>query len=287
MKRSIVVTLNFDDFHPQSGPDGDFGGDPQRGTLRMILDLLEEFPALRVTLFAVPSWTDRPYRMPTKWYHLKRALGFRPVVKGWDGEPFRLDKHREWCDAVRNRSAAGRLELAVHGLHHHNPNLVIHGQEFLGLEKEETRRRISQAEKIFEEVRLPFVKGFRAPGWGYGAETLRALADAGYDFVGLFGSPYQLSKPGLIEGMVVIPQNYSIKDSPDTALAVALRDGVVHAKGHTAYRYGREVIENGLSPEHFENLRRALRALGEQYEVRYLFLSEYAREARAQLSQQA
>jgi|GEM_PF-2305907 len=274
-KDIITLTLNFDDFNPQAGPDGDFGGLGGE-VLPRLLQLLAEFPRLRMTLFTVPNWLDRPFRHHSYVHHARRVLGMRPVVAGWEGDPFRLDKHPNWCDAVRGMLEDGRVELAVHGCDHYNPRRVIHGQEFVDLDAGEAAERLCRAEDIFVAARLPFARGFRAPGWGHGPGTVRALADAGYSFLGLLGSPYRLHEPGSLEGMVLIPQNWSIKEDPALALEVAAEHGVVHAKGHLAHGYGRETIENGLSLEHVTNLRTALRSLEERFDVRYELLSAYA-----------
>jgi len=276
MKKPVLVNLNFDDFHPQADAWGDFGGDLERGVFRYVARLWDEFPGLVVTMFAVPNWIDRPHRIASPYYHIRRRLGLRPVVPFAEGEPYRIDKHPEWCAAVCDLVSRGKLEVAMHGYHHYNPNLVIHGQEFVGLDKAASLDRLRRAEELFISCQIPFVKGFRPPGWGMSGGLLQALRDMKYRFVGLFGTPYKLAEPGSIEGMLSIPQNYSIKEAPEEAVRQAEQYGIVFMKGHMCYKHGRETIENGLNEEHFQNLLRALRALREKFDVRFVSLAEYA-----------
>lgn len=278
-KKEVLVNLNFDDFHPQTDRWGDFGGDLEHGVFRYITELQQEFPQMVVTMFTTPNWTDRPHRVASPYYHVRRVLGLRPVVPPAEGEPYRIDKHPEWCAAVRDHVAAGRLEIALHGYYHHNPNLVIHGQEFVGLDRETSLDRLRRAEALLGQCGIPFVKGFRPPGWGMSDGLMQALEDMQYEFAGLFGTPYKLTQAGRSGSMVLIPQNYSIKEPPGEAVRQAEKHGLVFMKGHMCYRHGRETIENGLNERHFANLQTALRELTKRYIVRFTSLSDYARQS--------
>ncbi len=99
--KEILLNLNFDDFHTQTDEEGDFGGDLENGNFRYIKALWDEFPGLKITLFTTPNWIDRPYQYHHYFYHIRKLLGIRPVVPHHNGEPFRIDKHPEWCKQVR------------------------------------------------------------------------------------------------------------------------------------------------------------------------------------------
>lgn len=276
-KKQILVNLNFDDFHPQTDAWGDFGGNLERGVFRYVSQLWDEFPGLVVTMFTTPNWIDRPSRISSPYYHIRRLLGLRPVVAHAEGEPYRLDKHPEWCAAVRGYVAAGKMEVAVHGYYHYNPDTVIHGQEFIGLDHAASLDRIRRAEELFAQCGIPFTKGFRPPGWGMSAGLVRALHDMQYHFVGFSGTPRKLVVPEWIAGMLNVPQNYSIKEAFEEAVRQAEKHGIVFMKGHMCYQHGRETIENGLNDRHFQNARTALRLLHEKFDVRYASLGEYAK----------
>lgn len=272
MREVVYFNLNFDDFHPQRDPD--FGADPSSGIFKMFLDLLEEFPGLKITQFTPANWIDRPRRGPRPWYVIKQYLGL-PVVGTERGEPYRLDKHPAWCRAVKELVEQGRFEIAVHGYYHTNPRIFSHGQEFADLDAAEARRRITMAEETFRRCGIPFVKGFRPPGWGLSAGLFEALQELGYRFVAPFPSRLKFRQVGTLEGMAVPPQNYSIAEPPSVALQEARVYGLVFAKGHITYRYGSEVLDNGINERTWENLRTVLRLLNERYQVRYVTMSEY------------
>lgn len=271
MTQELLFNLNFDDFHPSVDPD--FGGDPRSGTFLCMAELLDEFPGLVITLFTTPNWLDRPFCAPRAWYFLKERLGF-PVIRPLEGEPYRIDKHPSWCKAVREEVARGRVEIAVHGYTHCDPRRYAHGQEFAGLGEEEAVARIKKAEELFERCGIPFVRGFRPPGWGLSAGLLRALIQLRYEFISPFPSRLRVSRPGWLEGLAVLPQNYSISERPEVALEMASRHGVVFAKGHIVHRYGRQVMENGITPSTWKNLRTVLSELNARYRVRYIRLGE-------------
>lgn len=272
MSKVIYFNLNFDDFHPQLSPD--FGGDPEKGVFRRLRKLLEEFPGLKITLFTVPNWIDRPRRGFRPWYLLKQELGLK-VIKPYMDEPFRLDKHPAWCEAVRLMVEKGYFEIAVHGYHHCNPYLFAHGQEFVELSEAEAYTRILLAEELFQRCGIPFVKGFRPPGWGISAGLIRALKKLNYEFISPFPSHVRLSTVGILEGLAIPPQNYSIAQDPAVAVRLAEEQGIVFGKGHIVYQYGWERMENGITEKTWQNLNNVLKRLNEQFEVRYVEIREY------------
>lgn len=200
---------------------------------------------------------------------MRKRLAVQPVVPCRKDEPFRLDKHPAWCEKVRKLINEEKLEVAVHGYYHHNPRQVIHGQEFIDLDYQESKKRILAAEEIFQKCDLPFLKIFRPPGWGTSPELFRALRELKYEGVGLFPSRLKQISLTTVEGLKIIPQNYSILEQPSRALKQAEETGLVFAKGHMAYQYGRERIENGLSEKTFANIKNTLRELQKKFQVRY------------------
>ena len=276
MKKTITVNLNFDDFHPQLGRFGDFGGDPHSGTFKKLTDLCERFPGLVITLFTTPNWTDRPYRTHRYWYLLRELLGLRPVVVPEKDEPFLLAKHRSWCTAVRERVASGQFEIAVHGYMHTNPESRIHGQEFVGISRELTEQKIRAAENAFKDANIPFVKAFRPPGWGENASLSAVLKGNGYEIFARDSSRAKTNVAGEYEQMVTPPQNWSIRESKEEALRLAEETGAVYMKGHLVYQYGTEIIENGITDDFWSTLESTLEALTEQYDVRFVSFSDFA-----------
>lgn len=275
--KDIIFNINFDDFHPQMDKFGDFGGDPKFGNFKLILELLKEFPGLKITMFTVPNWIDKPFTCSSYYYHIRKLLGMQPVVPNYKDEPFRLDKHKDWCAKVREFIKKDRLEIAVHGYNHHNPKSVIHGQEFAGLSYQESKKKILNAEKIFKKCQIPYVRIFRPPGWGISKGMFEALRDLNYIAATNQSNSktFQIHKisSGVsdIGGLKNIPQNYSIKDNPNEAFREAKTHGVVYAKGHMVYNYGQEIIENGLN-NNINNLQTVLKILNKKYKIKYIFL---------------
>lgn len=274
MKKKIFFNLNFDDFHPQNDRWGDFGG-LGGNVQKRIEELLNSFTDLKITMFTTPNWIDRPFLFSKYFYYLRFFLKIFPVVKPLAGEPFNLLKHPDWCDWVRKKVLEDRLEIAVHGYNHHNSHRVIHGQEFFDLESQNLEKKISLAEKLFDEAKIPFVKGFRPPGWGMSSCLISILLKRNYKFAGLFPSSYRLSKVGDLDGLKIIPQNYSINEPVSVALEQAEKTGVVFAKGHLAVNYGKEKMPNGLSEDNFNNLLSVISTLKESYDVQFVSLEEY------------
>lgn len=273
-KKTIVVHLNFDDFHPQRNSDGDFGDIGSGGALEHMENLTQEFPGLTISLFTVPNWIDQPYRRHRYMYLIRHIFGLYPVVASHQDQPFLISKHPLWCQKVNELVAAGKFEIANHGYFHHNPHIRIHGQEFMGLSEAENRKRILLAEEEFTKAGLRFVKAFRPPGWGVNATLTKVLRELNYKMYAPYSSRSKTSKVEIKDGLLTLPQNWSIRESPQEALRMAEKTGAVFMKGHMVYKYGSETIENGITPEYWQNLRQALMLLNEKYNVTYVSLQK-------------
>ncbi len=273
--KKIIFNLNFDDFHPQNSKYGDFGGNKE-GLFSYINELITEYPKIKITMFTVPNWIDKPDDLLVI-KGIKYLLGLN-FNNSWKGEPFRIDKHPEWVEWVNEYVKKGNLEIAIHGLYHHKDNTFRHSAEFEGLEYDECLTRLRKAEEIMKEAGLKYVRGFRPPGWGISGGLLKALKDLKFEFVSLFGTPYKLTNIFEIEGLVNIPQNYSILEPAEEGLRIAQKYGKVYAKGHYSPRNGREIIPNGLTKENFNNLKTLLERLSENYKLRFLSMKEIAKE---------
>ncbi|EKD94213.1 MAG: hypothetical protein ACD_26C00167G0005 [uncultured bacterium] len=269
--KEILFNLNFDDFHPQNDENGDFGD--LNGEVFEYLDKLwTKFPDLKVTMYTTSNWIDKPFKMSSIFYHIKRISQIKPVVPIYLNEPFRLDKHLDWCEKIKQLVLNGKLEIAIHGYYHHNPNLVIHGQEFLDLDYKKSIERITLAERMFNKCQIPFVKIFRPPGWGFNNNTIKVLKDLKYNAIALNSSGSLTHEISVFHGLKNIPQNYSIKNDPKYALIQSEKTGRVFAKGHVVYKYGKEIVENGLNEKHFNNLMNTLMELNKKYKVKYINL---------------
>src|SRR4029077_6219852 len=139
-------------------------------------DLQERHPQLKVTLFTTPDWRsiapfpepsiidrlpvlrDRVYRVP----RLPRAT-------------YRLDRHEDFCAMLRGWPG---IEIAIHGLHH-----VARGRrpiaEFDGASRRRCRAMLLRAIEIFDEARLPVIRGLCPPAWNASDALLDAMVDAG------------------------------------------------------------------------------------------------------------
>ena len=280
------ININFDDVHPETSKHiADCGGDMEKGVFKYILKLIEDFPKVRITLFVTPNWIDKPNNaLPIKL--LKRALGMR-YTNRWNDEPFRLDKHKEWCAWLNEFVRRGNIEVAVHGLHHHRDS-DPHSAEFLDLPFEECKSRLLQAESIFEISGLRYVKGFRPPGWGISEGLFKALRELGYIFVSLDEKACKLNLPRYeiseFKGLVNIPQNWDIKrGSVEEAFKILEKGNILSIKGHIQDKYGGDKLYNGLTEESYENIRNLLIKIEEEgINVRYAKMEEIAYDFRGE-----
>ncbi len=266
----MIFTLNFDDFHPQSSKDGfDFGGDKEKGVFKYIKKLIDDFD-IKITLFVPTNWIDVPYNTKIAFIKSKLGIKFDNFLKN---EPFRLDKHKEWCNWLMEYVDRGNIEIGNHGLYHHNHSSLRHSQEFAGLDYKESLNRIKKSEEIFRKAGIKFVKLFRPPGWGISGGLFKALYKMNYS-MSIFKSSFRLCKIGEIEGVKNIPQNYNINEPPSLGIKIGNECGVIHAKGHIVYNYGPEIIKNGLNEKNFKNLYSLIKKVKKESKVEFKFLSE-------------
>ena len=281
------LNINLDDVHPESGKHiADCGGDMEKGVFKYIVQLIDEFPKLKFTLFVTPNWIYKPgTAIPIRL--LKRFVGLQNH-NTWIGEPFRLDKHKEWCVWLNNLVKKGNIEIAVHGLYHHNTRFP-YSAEFRDLPYEECKKRLILAEKIFEEAELIYTKGFRPPGWGLSEGLFEALKELGYSYISLDPIACGISTEELprhsvsiYKGLINVPQNWDVKRGRITeAIGIIKKYGLLSAKGHIQDRYGRDNIGNGLTEESYENIRNLLLEIEKEgIRVKFATLEEIANESK-------
>lgn len=127
----------------------DFG--PRNSNLSYLEELKEHYPDFKVTLFTVP-WEIR-----------------------FGGQaPITLPEFEPWVRAVKN--ADDWIEIALHGL--------THGPlEFGEISYDGAKKRITVAEKMFENRGIKLAKIFKAPQWALSKEGKQAAEDMGYKVV--------------------------------------------------------------------------------------------------------
>jgi len=278
------LNINLDDVHPETNEFiADCGGDLEKGPLKYVRRLIDEFPKIKITLFVTPNWVDKP-NDPLLIKLVKKALGIKYTNK-WDNEPFRLDKHKKWCEQLNKFVRKGNIEIAIHGLYHHR-NSDPHSAEFMNLHYEECKSRLIVAEEIFKQAGLEYVKGFRPPGWGISDGLFRALKELGYLYISL--DPWACRIPEMTlsrykvvvyKGLINIPQNWDIKrGTVSEALEILERHGLLSAKGHIQDRYGRDYLGNGLTEESYRNIRSLLLEIEKEgIDVEFVTMEEIAK----------
>jgi len=266
---TYIFNLNFDDIHPESSKHiADCGGNREDGVFKYIIRLLDEFPDLKITLFVTPNWIDKP-NDPLIIKTIKRCLSMK-YTNQWNNEPFRLDRHKEWCGWLDN---INRIEIAIHGLYHHRDS-DPHSAEFKDLPYDECLKRLKVAEEIFKRSGLNYVRGFRPPGWGVSEGLFRALKDLEYSFISCHPTDMEIT---MINDIVNIPQNWDImRSSVEDGLKLLEEHGHIFAKGHIQNRYGRDYNGNGLTEKSYENIRKLLIEI-ENRDVEFIFMEKVAK----------
>ncbi len=280
--------LNIDDIHPEGSREyGDCGGDMDEGVFRYLNLLVDEFPKLKITLFTTPDW--RYKSSPGK---IRRRFDFLfgSGVKLWEEERFLLTNYPEWCKWLRAKTRSGNFEVGVHGLYHYQKDYP-YSAEFANLSFDECVSRIKRAEGIFREAGIPFVKVFRAPGWGMNEELFKALSKLGYAVAGSADHITPISKNAVCNetgirtsiirpqkiaeyGITNIPQNWDpTRNSFERLEELRGIGALISAKVHICEWYGKERISNGLNKTVYENLSKSLRMAYDKFD--FVFLSKF------------
>ena len=201
----------------------------------------------------------------------------------------RLDRNRQWCDRLASKK---NYEIAIHGYTHksiHRPDSA----EFNLLDSEEINFRLNEAETIFQTSGLPFVKGFRQPGWLapeclpdilrerkylFWAGSMDILTPVSKTAVcnqsGFKG--FSLIYPQQVKGLVHIPSNIGLDHLDiNRALEITQLDGLISVKAHMAYW-----DENGITPQKITSLDSFLTKL-EESRVEYTTMEAIARKLEA------
>jgi hypothetical protein len=245
--------LDLDDFHPEKG----CGLELDRGPIKYLELLWSNFPELKVTLFLTPDWRYLPQFRITKFFG--KYFGISPFFRQLKEPKYRVDKKefREWRSWIRKNVKAKRLEVAIHGLYHIQP-CYHYASEFQHLNYNQCLKRIKIAEKILEDAKIPFVKGFRPPGWLHNEDLLKALSKLKYKYFAAgdkleFDEKYNLLK---------IPVNCDIKETKFSEVKNILKKtDYLFFHGHVNEYYRGEKIGNGLTEESYSNLVGLLRKL--------------------------
>lgn len=279
------IVFGIDDVCPQKAGDAgkDFGGDLEEGVLGKLIDFAKEFPKIKYTLFITPNYVFRAQiryfslvqKTAKKFFGLKFASG---LARHWQGEPFRLDKHPEFCKFLKNYSRKGLFSLELHGFNHFHA-FLHHPQEFYDLKLNECNERIQKSIDLFKKAGFQKPLVFAPPGWFIGGNLLEALKANGFKFVagsidnsasieknsfskgsGLQGvSAY---KPQKVNDLVNIPRNFDLRfGTKDKAMQLMQLNGILGIQAHTA----EEGIMNAITGESMNNLRNALLALEKEY----------------------
>ncbi len=251
--KDCTLAVTLDDLHPEGIENSDtldFGHNLKGDFWTRIDHLAKTIPLIKVTIFTVADWLDRSdfpsgIFQPLRRVHRKR----RSYIPG----TFRLDspKYKKWVYALNSKIQKGTIEIALHGLTHHNNNPAFSSStEFLGISKQATNQKIINMVDIFKKSGLRFAAGFRAPGWGVTKGLVDDLeqnkmtytANSAGLYVSLQGNT--LSKVGLKNQKLYEPNfigkglvNFTANCYPyqyQRAVEIAKRNGIIIVHAHIA-----------------------------------------------------
>ena len=282
--RSRVI-FGIDDICPQKSADAgkDFGGDLQAGILGQLLDLRQDFPRIKVTLFITPnySYKAQPRYFSTFQKILKKPFGKRfaaSIAKKLPDGNFQLGKHPEFCNFLKMQEKKGIFSLELHGFDHFNPWLY-YPQEFTELSLEKCNERIEKAVALFRKAGFQKPKVFAPPGWGFSGNLLEALRNNGIPRIaGSVDNSSSVSKdsfskgsglqcvsalfPQEANGLLNIPRNWDLRFGKlEKATQILQAGGILGVQAHAA----EEGVENAITPENLLNLKNVLASLEKDF----------------------
>lgn len=179
--KTCGVCFTIDDVHPGKSTDAyEAGGDLGEGALGRVEWLLGRHQKLGVTLFTTPDWRElSPFptrkllqRIP---YVRERVMLTSVLPRG----TMRLDRHPTFVSYLQSLP---RTEIGMHGLYHIHTGEKIF-QEFQEENAAQCETILRKALTIFEDARLPFVRGMTPPGWTASPALLLAMSRLGFSYV--------------------------------------------------------------------------------------------------------
>lgn len=241
--KDFAFCVTLDDLHPESSKDSeklDFGFSPKLGPRAVLKQLLTDFPEIKATLFAVPNWIDRSDLPSGILFFLRKIFRKR---RNYPENKFNITdaKFTDWVREL-NDFYPQNVEIAAHGLVHHNSNKkYARSQEFLGLSADESRDKIFKMTETFDKSGLRYTKGFRTPGWGANPEIYQVLSETGYIYT---ANTFNFREKVTRESEFIWPEksdngllNYTANCYPfqiDRAVQIAKEGGVVVVHAHLA-----------------------------------------------------
>lgn len=298
--KQAALCFTIDDIHPGRTRDGyDGGGELDAGALGLVRRLLERHPKLQVTLFTTPDWretTPRPTRL------LRHVPWVRDQVYLAPLHPLgtmRLSRHPEFVAYLKGLP---RTEVGLHGLHHvhKGPTVLI---EFQRQGADECERILRESMSLFDEAKLPFVKGMTPPGWNAPPGLIEAMARLGFDYLasardirtaisreakaamsGLQG--VSLVHPEWIAGgrLLHLPANFQATSPIERAIELVEVGGLVSIKAHIVKSAHGHIALDGVDALYMNYLDLLLSKLEDRYgdSLWWTSMGEIARHVRAQ-----
>lgn len=244
--------IGLDDLHPEGIEDEerlDFGKDFDGKFWTRINTLIREIPEIKITLFTPAAWVDRSNFPSGIFWPLRKIYSKRRSYN--DGFDLNKSKYRNWVKNVNNLVKKGNIILAYHGLSHHNDNKkYAASQEFPGLSHKETDSRVNEMLHIIKNSGLPFVKGFRSPGWGTTDYLDQALGKNNFLYTAnstdFYSKNLEEKNRGTgIKGQTIIGMTYAkngipnftancYSDQIERAVDIAKKKGIIVVHGHIA-----------------------------------------------------
>jgi len=244
-----LFSLDFDDLHPESG----FGLEKD---FQYLFKLKEMFPKLKTTFYLTSNWIFKPQNIFRKGLSI---IGIQKPAK-WNDEPFRLDKNVKWCKWITDCVDKKIFEICIHGYYHFGKKHPFQC-EFQFLDETETEERIKMALDIFDKTEIPYVKGFRAPGWGWNPFMIKILKKYGFKFI---------SHNENVKGLHNLIFNADVKKTTlDDSKEILRKGNILLFHGHTG-----GYLNNITDKKSFENLKDVLKGLDGK--VKYLSHEELA-----------
>ena len=246
-------------------PNIDFGGGQNEGINKLVYNILNEFPEIRITHFVIPN--VNPAIFGTKENNIRSGNFSIDNIKFFD-----------WVKWLKDYWLKRGDEIAIHGYSHYNKKTFLKRHvEFAYTSQVETLERITNSIKLFEKTNIP-VYGFRPPGWDISSNLnlVDIIEELGFIYLagssldaGLNYNENRVSNiyPSNFEDKIInIPQNlefsFSISELKNFAKIIINKNGIISLKGHYTNIGG---IKNSISEQTLHKINDFLKNLTEEY----------------------